>query len=360
MSRFFSEKFRDLIPYTPGEQPKDQAYIKLNTNENPYPPPASVVEAVKQEAEKLQLYPDPECRELRAAMAEQMGIRMEELILTNGSDEVLNFAFMAFCDKKNPALFPDITYGFYPVFAKINHVPYEEIPLQDDMTVRLEDYAKKRGTIFLANPNAPTGIALERSQIEWLLKKRPNDLLVVDEAYVDFGAESCIPLIQQYDQLLVCQTFSKSWSMAGARLGFGMGNEALIRDLNAIKYSTNPYTVNRMTAAAGLASLREEEIRRKQCCEIAENREWTAVELKKMGFEMTDSRSNFLFVKHRSIPGESLYQELKKRGILIRHFNAEAIKHYNRITIGTREQMAMLVKTIRKVMEETERTGEGL
>lgn len=352
MSRFFSEKYRDLTPYTPGEQPRDQAYIKLNTNESPFAPPASVAAAAAREAARLQLYPDPECTELRAALADQLGIRPQELILTNGSDEVLNFAFMAFCDEARPALFPDITYGFYPVFARLSRVPYQEIPLREDWSIRLEDYADKRGTIFLANPNAPTGIALDRDQVEWLLRKRPDDLLVVDEAYVDFGAESSVPLIGKYDNLLVCQTFSKSWSMAGARLGFGVGNEALIRDLNTVKYSTNPYTVNRMTAAAGLASVREEEARKRNCRTIMENRQWTASQLKELGFEMTNSAANFLFVRHPRLAGETLYLELKKRGILIRHFSPAPIREYNRITVGTREQMDALVKAVREILED--------
>ena len=350
MSRFFSEKFRELEPYTPGEQPRDQQYIKLNTNESPFAPPHSVIEAAREEAGKLQLYPDPECSELRRELGERLGLRPDQLLMTNGSDEILNFAFMAFCDEEHPALFPDITYGFYPVYARINLVPFREIPLQRDWTIRLEDYAEARGTVFLANPNAPTGIALDRDRIEWLLKKRPEDLLVVDEAYVDFGAESCVELIDRYDNLLVCQTFSKCRSMAGARLGFGAGNAALIRDLNTIKFSTNPYTVNRMTAAAGIACLREEETIRKQCGMIMENREWAANALKELGFEMTDSKANFLFVRHPEIAGETLYLELKKRGILIRHFSLAAIRDYNRITVGTREQMEALVRVTREIL----------
>ncbi len=350
MSRFFSEKFKDLEAYTPGEQPTDQQYIKLNTNENPFPPPPSVARAAQEEAGRLQLYPVIECTELRNLLAEQLGVRPQEVLMTNGSDEILNFAFMAFCDAKTPAVFPNITYGFYPVYAMINQVPYQEIPLQEDWTIRLEDYLGIRGTVFLANPNAPTGVALDRDRIEWLLKKRPDDLLVVDEAYVDFGAESCVPLIQKYDRLLICQTFSKSRSMAGARLGFGIGNEALIRDLNTIKFSTNPYTVNRMTAAAGAACLREQKTADENCRTIIENREWTAAALKSLGFEMTDSKANFLFVRHPEIGGETLYLELKSRGILIRHFSRKEIQDYNRITIGTRSQMETLVKEISSLL----------
>lgn len=352
MSRFFSGKFSSLIPYTPGEQPSDQQYIKLNTNESPFPPAKAVTDAVTEEAGRLQLYPDPECKALRQALAEQLDLEPEQLLMTNGSDEILFYAFMAFCDGERPAVFPDITYGFYPVYAAVNRIPYHEIPLRENWKICPEDYAGVRGTLFLANPNAPTGIALDRDQVEWLLQKRPDDLLVVDEAYVDFGAESCLPLIQKYDRLLVCQTFSKSRSMAGARLGFGAGNSELIRDLNTIKYSINPYTINRMTASAGAASVRNEEENRKNCQTIIQNRKWTAEALCRLGFEMTESKTNFLFVRHPEIGGEELYTELKKRGILIRHFNLERIRDYNRITIGTREQMEKFVRETDSILKE--------
>ena len=352
MSRFFSGKFSSLIPYTPGEQPSDQQYIKLNTNENPFPPIKAVVDAVTEEAERMQLYPDPECGELRKMLAKQLDIKPEQLLMTNGSDEILYYAFMAFCDADRQAVFPDITYGFYPVYAAVSGVPFQEIPLQNNWEICLEDYVGVRGTLFLANPNAPTGIALNRDQVEWLLQKRPDDLLVVDEAYVDFGAESCLPLIRKYDRLLVCQTYSKSRSMAGARLGFGAGNAELIRDLNTIKYSINPYTINRMTMAAGLASIKNEEQNRKNSQTIIRNKEWTAEALRRLGFEMTESKANFLFVRHPDIGGEELYKELKKRGILIRHFNLERIGDYNRITIGTRGQMEKLLLETKQILKD--------
>ena len=360
MSRFFSGKFASLIPYTPGEQPSDQQYIQLNTNENPFPPAKAVVDAIKKEAERLQLYPDPECRELRETLANQLDLKPEQLLMTNGSDEILYYAFMAFCDADRQALFPDITYGFYPVYAAINHVPFQEIPLQDNWKICLEDYAGVRGTLFLANPNAPTGIALDRDQVEWLLRKRPDDLLVVDEAYVDFGAESCLPLIRKYDRLLVCQTYSKSRSMAGARLGFGAGNAELIRDLNTIKYSINPYTINRMTAAAGMASILNEDLNRENSRIIIRNRDWTAAALRRLGFEMTESKTNFLFARHPEISGEELYRELKKRGILIRHFNLDRIRDYNRITIGTGEQMEKLVLETEYILRNRRKDQQDL
>ena len=351
MSRFFSDKYADLEPYTPGEQPKGQQYIKLNTNENPYPPLPEVAAAVAEESKRLYLYSDTECVELRKILAKRLGVTPEELLMTNGSDEILNYAFMAFCDKHTPAYFADVTYGFYPVFADINQVPYEEIPLKEDLTIDITDYYQKAGTIFIANPNAPTAIALRRSEIEEILKQNLYNVVVVDEAYVDFGAESCVPLIKEYDNLLVTQTFSKSRSMAGARLGMGIGNPELIRDLNAVKYSLNPYNVNSLTSAAGVASLKLDEYNMKNCEIIMETRSRTERALRELGFEMTTSQTNFLFARHPAISGEDLYLELKRRGILIRHFKKERIKDYNRITIGTPEQMETVVATIKQVLE---------
>ncbi len=351
MSRFFSEKFTDLEAYVPGEQPKDQQYIKLNTNENAFPPHPAVAAAAEKEAQRLHLYPDPECLEIRKALAERLGIRPEELVMVNGSDEVLNFAFMAFCDQHIPAVFPDITYGFYPVFARLNQVSFREIPLLDDLTVRVEDYLHAAGTIFLANPNAPTGIALSREQIEEILQANPYNVVVVDEAYVDFGADSCIPLIREYDNLLVTQTFSKSRSLAGGRLGFGAANPEIIRDLETIRYSTNPYNLDRMTLAAGIACLEQDEYNMNNCREIIRTREKTRTSLEKLGFAVTPSRANFLFARHPDIPGETLYRRLKEEGILVRHFNAERIRDYNRISVGTGEQMEILIRTLEKILQ---------
>lgn len=352
MSRFFSEKYLDLEPYVPGEQPKDQQNIvKLNTNENPYPPLPEVAKAVAEASGKLYLYSDTECVELRKALAKRLDVSTDELLMTNGSDEILNFAFMAFCDKHTPAYFADITYGFYPVFAAINRVPYETIPLRDDLTIDITDYYHKAGTVFIANPNAPTAIALRAKQIEEILKRNPYNVVVVDEAYVDFGAESCVPLIRKYDNLLVTQTFSKSRSMAGARLGMGIGNPDLIRDLNTVKYSTNPYNVNMLTSAAGVASLKHDEYNRENSLKIMDTREKYGRILRGMGFEMTESQTNFFFARHPEISGKDLYLELKKRGVLIRHFDAERIKEYNRITIGTPEQMDRLVEEIKEILE---------
>lgn len=352
MSRFLSTARQRLTPYTPGEQPQDQPYIKLNTNESPFPPAAEAIERAYAEMKKLQLYPDPTCKELRQHLAKRYGVDPDEVLPTNGSDDVLNFAFLAFCDDTHPAVFPDITYGFYKVFAQLNGIPYREIPLKEDFTICIEDYKGLNQTIFIANPNAPTGIALPVAAIEEIVKSNPNGVVVVDEAYVDFGAESCVPLISRYDNLLVVQTFSKSRSMAGARLGMGIGCKALIRDLNTVKYSINPYTVNRMTMAAGIGALEAEEYTLRNRDAIVKNRENTAVSLREAGFEMPPSSTNFLFVKHPAVGGKELYVELKKRGILVRHFDTPRLTAYVRITIGTEEQMHTLLTAIRKILEE--------
>lgn len=352
MSRFFSKKYERLIPYTPGEQPKETKYIKLNTNESPYPPSEKAQALANEASRQLELYPDPECRELCKALAGQLGVSPDEVLPTNGSDEILNFAFMAYCDATHPAAFADITYGFYSVFAQINGVPYEIIPLKDDFTIDPEDYIGIGRTIFIANPNAPTGISLKIADIEKILKSNPDNIVVIDEAYVDFGNESCVPLIHKYDNLLVTQTFSKSRSMAGARLGVGIANKDLIQDLNTIKYSTNPYNINRMTMAAGLGVLLDAEYTKECCKKIIKTREFTKCELGKLGFSMTNSGANFLFAKHDKITGGELYQKLKERGILVRHFDKDKISDYNRITIGTREQMQTLIDTIKSILEE--------
>ncbi len=350
MSKFFSSKYKSLTPYTPGEQPKDMKYIKLNTNESPFPPSEKAVKAAGEAARDLQLYSDPECRVLTEKLAQTLGVEYSEVLCTNGSDEILNFAFMAFCDSEHPAAFADITYGFYPVFAQINGVPFGEIPLCEDFSININDYMGIGKTIFIANPNAPTGIALKRDDIEKIIKSNPDNIVVVDEAYVDFGAESCIPLIKKYDNLLVTGTFSKSRSMAGARLGFGVGCSSLIKDLNTIKYSTNPYNINRMTMAAGVGALEDAEYFEKNCKTIIENREYTAEKLSALGFSMTKSSTNFIFAKHESVSGKTIYEKLKENGVLVRHFTKEKICEYNRITVGSREQMDVLIDTLSRIV----------
>lgn len=346
MSRFLSARRATLAPYTPGEQPKDARYIKLNTNESPFPPSEQARRYAAEAAATLNLYSDPECTVLREKLAALCGVEPGEVLPTNGSDEILNFAFMAFCDETHPAFFADITYGFYPVFAQINNVPMIEKPLRDDFTIDPADYVGHKGLVVIANPNAPTGIAKTRDEMEAIIKANPEAVVVVDEAYVDFGAESCVPLIHKYDNLLVTQTFSKSRSMAGARLGWGIACKALMADLNAVKYATNPYNVNAMTMAAGIGALADESYTRENCRTIMENREWTREQLTALGYEVLPSKTNFLFVRHPSVSGEEIYINLRIKGILVRHFTKERIRDYNRITIGSIEQMRAVVAAL--------------
>lgn len=352
MSRFFSDKYSNLTPYTPGEQPQDKKYLKLNTNESPFPPSPKVLKAVEEEAEKLELYSDPECEKLREKGAEIFAVNKNQIVFTNGSDEALNFAFMAFADEKRPLAFPDITYGFYPVFALLNNIPFTEIPLKDDFSINVNDYVGINKTIVIANPNAPTGLSLSLKDIEMILQSNPNNVVIIDEAYVDFGAESAIKLINDYENLLVTGTFSKSRSMAGARLGFAIGPEKLIKDLNTIRFSTNPYNINRMTSAAGFAAFEENDYYMNNCKVIAENRTFLKNELEKLDFFVLPSKANFLFAKSERINGEELYLKLKEKGVLIRHFSKERIKNFNRITIGTKEQTEKFIKSVKKIFEE--------
>ena len=352
MSRFFSEKYASLAPYVPGEQPKDKKYIKLNTNESPFPPSPMACSAAAEAVKELQLYSDPECTDLVRTAARMLGIEPEQILFTNGSDEALNFAFMAFCDQKTPAIFPDITYGFYKVFAGINGIPYRQMPLKADFTVDVGDYLACESTVFLANPNAPTGLSLPLEDIEKIVSSNPDRVVVIDEAYVDFGGESALPLIQKYDNLLVVQTFSKSRSLAGGRLGFAVGSKELIRDLKTIQYSTNPYNVNRMTMAAGIGALEDTKYFEENCRKIRENRAWATDALRQMDFTVLDSDTNFILARHSTVGGKALYLRLKEEGILVRHFDTPRLTDYVRITIGSDEQMKILVNTVKKILED--------
>lgn len=350
MSRFLNSDLARLVPYTPGEQPKDTKYIKLNTNESPFAPSPLSQKLASEAAEKLELYSDPECRDLVTVAAEYFGVETDEIIFTNGSDEVLNFAFMCYGEKG--VVFPDITYGFYSVFAELYGLDYTEIPLNEDFLVNSDDYKGVNKTIFLANPNAPTGMALSILEIEEIVKSNPETIVVIDEAYVDFGGESAIPLIKKYDNLLVTGTFSKSRSLAGGRLGFGIGSKSLIADLNTVKYSTNPYNVNRMTAAAGIGALKDDKYTKDNCRKIIKNREWTKRELEKLGFSSLPSSANFLFAKHEKLSGKEIYLSLKEKGVLVRYFDKDRLKAYNRITIGSQEEMEILVEKLTEVLKE--------
>ena len=351
MSRFISERFSALKAYVPGEQPQDKSYIKLNTNESPYPPAPQVLEALNfKEINDLRLYSDPECKNLRSALADCYKVSPENIIVGNGSDEILSFAFMAFCDNKTGVSYPDISYGFYPVYADLYGLSKTEIPLRDDFSICAGDYYTAGTTVVIANPNAPTGICLSLADIEAILNSNPNNVVVIDEAYIDFGGESAIPLTEKYDNLLVVQTFSKSRSLAGARLGYGIGNKELIADLEKLRYSTNPYNVNRLTLLAGAAALESNAYYDNNNREIVLIREYTSEELKKLGCELTDSQANFLFARHKKLTGAEIYRGLRERGILVRHFNKPRISDYVRITVGTKEHMDSLINSFKEML----------
>ena len=352
MSKYLSPKLETVTPYTPGEQPQDQQYIKLNTNESPYLPSPAVVAAVSEaEVEKLRLYSDPACADLLRAAAAHFGLQPDQIMPGNGSDENLFFALRAFCDEQHPLAYADITYGCYGVWCGLMHIPSHIIPLKEDFTLDPKDYYGLNQTIVLANPNAPTGIALPRAEIEGILKANPNNVVIVDEAYVDFGGESCVPLIDQYENLLVVQTFSKSRQLAGARLGLAMGNAKLIADLNRVKFSLNPYNINRLTLKAGQAALEDTAYFEKTRAAIMDTRAWTVQQLTDRGFTVLDSRANFVFASTERINGGELYKKLKKSGILVRHFDAPRIENWLRITIGTPEQMQALMDAVDKIVE---------
>ena len=349
MSRYLMDKYQSLVAYTPGEQPRDMQYVKLNTNENPYPPVPGVTEAVMAEAGRLELYSDPVCIDLRDALAARYGVARQNVFVSNGSDDILNFAFMAFGSPR--AYFPDISYGFYPVYAGLHGIDAHPVPLRSDFSIDPTDFMALDGFIAIANPNAPTGMALEVSQIEDILQANPDHVVLIDEAYVDFGAESCVPLTAKYDNLLVVQTFSKSRSMAGARLGFAIANEGLIADLEKIKFSTNPYSINRMTLAAGLATLKADDACMANCQRIIDTRQATVARLRQMRFEVLPSKANFVFACHPHADGGFLYRQLKARGVLVRHFDSPRIKDFLRITIGTPEQMQTLFEALGSILE---------
>ena len=352
MSRFLSSKYRNLEAYTPGEQPRDMKYIKLNTNESPYPPSKRVVDALtSEEVLKLNLYSDPTCRALKVRIAELYGVEYENVFVSNGSDDILNFSFMAFCEGESTGVkFPEISYGFYSVYAELHGASYKAIPLKADFSIDINDYIGNDANVVIANPNAPTGIALTLDEVETIVKANPDYLVLIDEAYVDFGGESAIELTKKYSNLLVVCTFSKSRSLAGARLGFGIASEGLIADMNKIKYSFNPYNINRLTLLAGKASIEDVEYFEKNVRAIIETREYTVSELEARGFSVLESKANFIFAKKDGKSGEELYLELKKRGVLVRHFTKERIKDYLRITIGTKAQMDVLLAKLDEII----------
>lgn len=353
MSKFLKESLKTLEAYTPGEQPRDKKYIKLNTNESPFPPSPEVISAVSaEEVADLRLYSDPLCKTLKEKISALYGVKYENVFVSNGSDESLNFFFMAFCDNENPVAFPEISYGFYKVFAELYSIPYTAIPLMDDFSINPDDYINCKKHVVIANPNAPTGLMLPLEEIEKIVASNPDKIVLIDEAYVDFGGVSAIPLTKKYDNLLVVGTFSKSRSLAGARLGFAIGNAEIIKDLEKIKYSTNPYNINRLTLVAGAAAIDSNDYFMNNCKEIEVVRDYTTEELENLGFFVIPSKANFIFAKSDKISGEDLYLNLKEKGVLVRHFTTEKIKDFNRITIGTKEEMMTFIDKVKECLYE--------
>lgn len=350
MSFEWKKRVRSVTPYTPGEQPKDTDIIKLNTNENPYPPSQSVLGVLESfDTEIYKKYPDPEAGLLVDAIAECYGVERDMVFVGVGSDDVLGMSFLTFFNSEQPVLFPDITYSFYDVWADLFRIPYRDKKLDDDFKIVKQDYMEENGGIVIANPNAPTGIVMALSDIEEIVAANPSSVVIVDEAYIDFGGESALPLVEKYDNVLVVMTFSKSRAMAGARIGFAIGNKELIAALNACKFSYNSYTMDQMTILLGKAVIEDKEyfdiIRGK----IIETREWTVSELKRLGFEVLPSCTNFVFATKPGVNAGELFEALKRKKIFVRHFKKPRIDQYLRITIGTDAQMKILIEALEEL-----------
>ena len=357
MSKFWNDKIKEIEPYVPGEQPKDKKYIKLNTNENPYSPSEKVIEKIKSmNLEDLKLYPDPDVSELRKVIAEYFSkkiderITKEQIFVGNGSDEVLALIFMTFFNKGDKVYYPDITYSFYPVYADLFDLKEVRIPLNENFEIEIEKYFGLDGHIVITNPNAPTSIALKLEEVEEIVKKNPNQLVVVDEAYIDFGAESAVKLVNKYDNVLVVQTFSKSRSFAGMRLGYAIGSENIIEGLNRLKFSFNSYTIDRISIEAGIESFKDDDYFIKINAKIIETREKTVKKLKELGFKVLNSSANFIFISHNKVFAGDLYKQLKDNGILVRYFAKDRIDNYLRVTIGTDEEMEIFIEKLEKLL----------
>ncbi len=336
---------RKVVPYVPGEQPQKERMIKLNTNENPYPPAPGVQKALEEfQIDRLRKYPDPVIGKLVQAIADYYGVEKEEVFVGVGSDDVLAMIFMTFFNSTEPILFPDITYSFYDVWADMLRIPYVQIPLDENFCIQTEDYKRSNGGVIFPNPNAPTGELLSLDAVEEIIKSNPGVIVVVDEAYIDFGGESALPLIEKYDNLIVVQTFSKSRSMAGSRIGFAISNEKVIKYLNDVKYSFNSYTMDALTIELGTAAIEDKAYFEECCQKIIATREWTKEELKKLGFSFRDSKSNFIFATHKDIPAVEIYEALRQADIYVRYFaKIDRIKNHLRISIGTDKEMKELI-----------------
>lgn len=351
MSKFISSRLYRAEAYVPGEQPRDMKYNKLNTNESPFPPSPRVVKAVDEASVKaLNLYSDPTCKALTDCLAAYYGIEPCNVVCGNGSDEILNFIWQAFCDDTHGVAYPDITYGLYPVLSSLYNIDSEVFPLDENFNINIEDYRNTDNHVIIANPNAPTAIAIPLSEIRKLLEMNTGRLVVVDEAYVDFGAQSAVSLIKEYSNLIVVQTFSKSRSLAGARLGAAFACKELANDINLIRNSTNPYNINRITMAAGVEAINDTEYFEKNRRTIIETRGYTAEFLQKLGFGVLPSSANFVFASNKDFDGKYLYTALKERGVLVRHFSLPRISNYLRISIGSREQMDGLYIALKEII----------
>ena len=351
MSTSWEANVRKVIPYVPGEQPKIPNLVKLNTNENPYPPSPAVRKALAEmSTDDLRLYPDPAAEALVEAFAQVYGLKKSQVFTGVGSDDVLAMSFLAFFNSDQPILFPDITYSFYDVWADLFRIPYKQIPLDENFQIRSEDYAVQNGGVIFPNPNAPTGVLLAKEQVRSIIEANRDVVVIVDEAYIDFGGESVLDLIDTYDNLLVVQTLSKSRSLAGMRIGAAFGSEKLIAYLNDVKYSFNSYTMNRTAIAAGRAAVLDTEYFRETTEKVIRTREWTKERLRELGFEFGDSMSNFIFARHKSVPAEELFSALRKAGIIVRYFKKPRIDQYLRISIGTDEQMQKLIGFLKEYL----------
>lgn len=346
----WKKNIRKVEPYVPGEQPQRKV-IKLNTNENPYPPAPGVKKALEEfDEECLRLYPDPDCMSIRKVLANYYGVKPENVFVGVGSDDVLSVAFMTFFNSDKPILFPDITYSFYSVWADVYRIPYEKILVDDNFRINPSDYYKENGGVIFANPNAPTAICENLDFVEDIVKHNQESVVIVDEAYIDFGGKSALPLIKKYDNLLVVQTFSKSRSMAGTRIGFAIGNKELIKAMSDVKFSINSYTMNQNSLYIGAEAVKDEEYFKETVSKIINTREKTMEKLRKMGFEGTDSKTNFLFVKHNKVDAAKIFDELKEKDIFVRYFKVPRIDEYLRITIGTDEEMEKLIKALESIV----------
>ncbi len=345
------DNVRKVVPYVPGEQPNQPDMIKLNTNENPYPPAPGVKAALEQfDMDRLRLYPDPTASLLVNEIAAYYHVRPSQVFAGVGSDDVLAMAFMTFFNGEAPILFPDITYSFYDVWAEEFRIPYKRIPLDDSFRINPADYSCKNGGVIFPNPNAPTGAELSQAAIEEILQANPDVVVIVDEAYVDFGAESALPLLEKYENLLVVQTFSKSRSMAGMRIGFCIGNEELISYLNDVKYSFNSYTMDQLTLVTGAAAIRDDAYFKETTGKIVETREWAKKEFSRLGFHFADSKANFIFVSHETAAAKDIFRQLRERHIYVRYFDKERIDNYLRVTIGTRKEMETLFSALEEIL----------